>query len=80
MQARHNFRDVVFFAVEGWQHLLDGFEKTFGRDLAEGAFVGPFGGMGNPVTAIVIPPGLDGLQVNLRLPSSSVKVIWLTAL
>ena len=55
-----NLGDVILFAVEGGQHLLDGFQQMLGRDLAGGALIGPCGGFGNAVLAVEIPPGLDG--------------------
>jgi hypothetical protein len=55
-----HFGNVVVFAMEGGQDLLNGFEQALGRDLAGEAFVGSFGGVGDAVFAVVIPPGLDG--------------------
>ena len=52
--------DVARLAVEGWENDFDGRGELLGHDLAGGAFVAAFGGCGDAISAIVVPPGLDG--------------------
>lgn len=64
-------RRCCIFSVELWHDLLDGFEQMFGCDMADFAFIGTAGRIGDAVFSIVIPPSLDGAPCELA---------WMTVL
>lgn len=55
--------------AERWKGFFNGLQQVLGRDFADGAFVGTEGRCGDAVSAVVIPPGLDGAPCEALRPA-----------
>ena len=68
-----NLGDVALFSVEVGQDLFDGFEQVLGGDFAGDSFIGAGGCFGDAVSAVIIPPSLDGATGELAGLSFLIK-------
>ena len=71
--AAVNFLDIVLFPEELWHDLLNDFEQVLGSGFAGGSFINTRGGFGDAVSAVVIPPGLNGAPSELARTTVLIK-------